>query len=68
MVHKALDKTISEMGLFSLKEEQTEDVFSIVAGKDTLVTLPTGYGKSTIYGVLPLLFDKLRHEIAYNGY
>ena len=68
VVQKALDETIREMGLFFLKEKQTEAVFSIVAGKDTLVTLPTGYGKSIIYGVLPLLFDELRREIAHNGY
>ena len=67
MVQKALDEVISEMGLLPLREKQTEAVLSIVAGKDTFVTLPTGYGKSIIYGVLPLLFDKLRREITYNG-
>ena len=67
MVQKALDEVISEMGLFPLREKQTEAVLAIVAGKDTFVTLPTGYGKSIIYGVLPLLFDKLRREIPYNG-
>ena len=29
-------------------------------GHDTFVSLPTGYGKSMIYGLLPLLFDRLR--------
>ena len=50
MVQKALDEVISEMGLLPLREKQTEAVLSIVAGKDTFVTLPTGYGKSIIYG------------------
>ena len=31
-----------------------------MSGNDTFVSLPTGYGKSVIYGVLPPLFDKLR--------
>ena len=31
-----------------------------VGGRDTFVSLPTGYGKSLIYGILPYVFDKLR--------
>ena len=30
---------------------------SFISGKDTFVILPTGYGKSIIYGILPLMFD-----------
>ena len=33
-----------------------------VEGKDTFVSLPTGFGKSLIYGVLPSIFDKLKGE------
>ena len=28
-----------------------------MSGQDTFVILPTGYGKSIIYGILPMLFD-----------
>ena len=28
--------------------------------RDTFVILPTGYGKSIIYGVLPMTFDFMR--------
>ena len=59
----ALDEAVKEMGLSSLKSKQTEAIFAVVAGKDTL---PTGYGKSVIYGVLPSLFDKLRGKLVYN--
>ena len=33
---------------------------SFVQGKDTFVALPTGYGKSLKYAVLPLVFDAKR--------
>ena len=38
---------------------------SFVSGKDTLVILPTGYGKSMIYGVLPKVFDYMlgKHKL-----
>ena len=41
---------------------QVEAIKSFVSGKDTFVILPTGYGKSIIYGVLPLLFDYVSGE------
>ena len=42
----------------------SENLF--VEGKDTFVTLPTGYGKSIIYGILPIVFDKMRGKfVAY---
>ena len=56
MIQQALNKAVRELGLSSLKPKQTEDILAI----DTFVSLPTGHGKSIIYGVLPLLFDKLR--------
>ena len=39
-----------------------EAITSYVEGKDTFVSLPTGFGKSLIYGVLPSIFDKLKGE------
>ena len=60
VIQQALNKAVIEMGLSSLKPKQTEAILAIVAGKDIFVSLPTGYGKSIIYGVLPLLFDKLQ--------
>ncbi len=65
-VQQALKETVSEMGLFELKPKQTEAILAVLAGKDTFVSLPTGYGKSIIYGVLPPLFDKLRGKLAYD--
>ena len=42
-IKQALDETLKEIGLSSLKSKQTEAIFAVMAGK---YTLPTGYGKS----------------------
>ena len=42
-----------------LKEEQLETLQSLMNGEDTLAVLPTGYGKSLIYILLPLLYDEV---------
>ena len=55
----AIEEVTRLMGLNALKSKQTEGLLAFVSGKDTFVTLPTGYGKSVIFAVLPLLFDKL---------
>ena len=49
----------SKLG-FALKEMQKEAILHFISNRDTFVALPTGYGKSIIYGCLPLLFDSLR--------
>ena len=43
-----------------LRKKQLEAVCAFVQGHDTFVSLPTGYGKSTIYAILPYVFDKLK--------
>ena len=43
-----------------MKPRQKEALQSIVCkGQDCLIVLPTGYGKSLIYQMLPSLFDKI---------
>jgi ATP-dependent DNA helicase RecQ len=41
-----------------LHPEQAEAVESVLSGRDTLVVLPTGYGKSLIYQLPALLFSR----------
>ena len=36
-----------------LKDKQVEAIETFVNGSDVFVALPTGYGKSLIYGLLP---------------
>ena len=46
-------------GNLKLKQKQKEALQAIVVnGQDCLIVLPTGYGKSLIDQMLPLLFDK----------
>jgi len=55
----ALDLASQRMGIDGLKPKQLEAIESFVSGKDTFVSLPTGYGKSVTFAILPLLFDLL---------
>ena len=50
-VERALKETVHEMGLEELKPKQTEADLAVASGRDTFVSLPTGYGKSIIYRV-----------------
>ena len=53
-----IEETAALLGYQSLKEEQKKAVKAFVEGKDVFVSLPTGYGKSLCYALLPLVFDK----------
>ena len=55
---KALDFAAGKLGV-KLKEKQPEAVLAFLSGHDVFVSLPTGYGKSLIYGILPIVFDNL---------
>ncbi|XP_066914592.1 ATP-dependent DNA helicase Q5-like [Clytia hemisphaerica] len=44
---------------FTIKEKQFDAVANIVRGKDTLCVLPTSFGKSLIYQMLPVLAKNL---------
>ena len=57
---QALDEVLKEISFTELKPKQREAIEAFVSGKDVFVALPTGYGKSVIFGILPSLFDKLK--------
>jgi len=44
---------------------QEDALKSITLGKDVFVILPTGYGKSLIYAVLPTLYDFMFGEFFF---
>lgn len=58
--HKAVKAVATRLGYPELKKEQSEAVLSFVQGKDVFVSLPTGYGKSLCYGVIPLVVDEMK--------
>ena len=61
----ALSEAVKRMDLNPLKLKQVESIQSFASGKDTFVALPTGYGKSVIFAILPLLFDLMRGNLIF---
>jgi len=53
----SVQRTAREALGFELRAAQREAVDAVVAGRDTLVVMPTGAGKSAIYQVAGLLID-----------
>ena len=53
----------AEAGFQGLKPEQMQAILEFSDGRDIFVSLPTGYGKSLIYGLLPLSSSETRKYI-----
>ena len=63
----ALEEAARELGFEQIKPKQREAIEAFYLGKDVFVSLPTGYGKSIIYAIMPILFDKMKGiYIIYN--
>ena len=61
--HKAIEFSLKKLGKLKLelKREQYDAIRAICfERKDTLAVLPTGFGKSLIYQILPGIFDYIR--------
>ena len=61
-VRLAILQSVQKLGYDRPTQEQADAVKNFVLGKDVLVNLPTGSGKSLCYAMLPLVFDILRRE------
>ena len=57
---QSITNSAAKIGVDQLKPEQMRALEAILSGKDTFVSLPTGYGKSIIFAALPLAFDELK--------
>ena len=52
-------KSTKRIGYTELKCKQVEAICSFIRGNDVFVSLPTGYGKSLIYTILPGVYDRI---------
>ena len=60
--HATLKKAMECKGIQELKSKQIESIESFVSGRDTFVSLPTGYGKSVILvEVVSVIFQQRPH-------
>ena len=59
-VEEAVDSAASTIGMESLKPLQREVIIKFASGNDVFAALPTGYGKSLCFVLLPLVFDRIR--------
>jgi superfamily II DNA helicase RecQ len=53
----AVERAARSSGIINLKKHQRDAITAFMNGRDTFVSLPTGFGKSFIYGCLPKAFD-----------
>ena len=58
-MESAIDSAVSKVALETFEAEAREAIAAFVSGNDVFVSLPTGYGKSFCYVLLPLVFDEL---------
>ena len=57
-VESAIIETAKTFGI-TLKDKQFEAIYNFCLRKDVFISLPTGYGKSIIYGLLPVVLDRI---------
>lgn len=58
-VGAVIESSISILGHAACKPEQKEAVTKVLEGKDVFVSVPTGYGKSAIFQMVPTCAKKL---------
>ena len=55
------------LNIDKLKPEQEQALLSFVGGQDVVALLPTGFGKSLIFQLAPLVVKEFaKHEIRHN--
>ena len=62
-ITSCMEDVCLSLGYSELRSQQKDAIKAFVAAHDVFISLPTGFGKSIIYGCLPLLFDKLRCKL-----
>lgn len=59
-LNEALSIATAKLGYENLRAEQKTVIEAFVGGHDVFAALPTGYGKSLCFAILPVLYDILR--------
>lgn len=65
-VSAAIEDSRKALAIDRFKPKQVEALVTFLSGKDTFVSLPTGYGKSIIYASLPVAFDSMKGKPYYS--
>ena len=63
IIDESLRVASLSLGHECMKPEQHYAVVELLRGRDTFVSLPTGYGKSLIYQVLPVCATEILSRI-----
>ena len=58
-ISKAIATACEAIGVAQLKAKQEDAIRGFIRGHDVFVCLPTGYGKSLCFALLPLVYDVL---------
>ena len=62
-IKSAVDHSLSKLGPdFKIRPKQLEAIINIINGVDTVAILPTSYGKSLIFRLLPSVLKHLKKE------
>ena len=59
LFESSLQSISPRFGVKELKDEQKAALFYVLSGKEVFVNLPTGFGKSLIYQLAPLVAEEL---------
>ena len=59
VVEKAISSSIGRFGHTVLRAAQAEAVTKVLEGHDVFVSVPTGYGKSLVYQLLPFCVEEI---------
>jgi Lhr-like helicase len=57
MIDDVIDEVWGGMFRFEMRREQREIIRSVLKGEHVFGVLPTGFGKSACFGILPDAFD-----------
>ena len=66
-VESIVNEVAFSIGYSSLRVEQKTALLQFLSGNNIFVRLPTGYGKSLCYILLPLIFDRLNTHISLSS-